>query len=159
MIVTTDLFVAKKKEAAKLPLLVYGRGGVLANVNPGEDAHVSKELVEQGYVAIAPDYRGSTGYGAEYWKLIDYGGLYVEDVLAAKRWAVENRSEIDSRRVGILGWSHGGMITLLNIFRHPEDFAVAYAGVPVTDLVSRMGYKRAGSPRAVLSALSHRKNR
>jgi dipeptidyl aminopeptidase/acylaminoacyl peptidase len=30
-------------------------------------------LIEQGYAVIAPDYRGSTGYGRDYWRLIDYG--------------------------------------------------------------------------------------
>jgi len=48
-----------------------------------------------------------------------------------------------STAVGILGWSHGGMITLMNIFEHPTDYKVAYAGVPVSDLVARMGYKGA----------------
>jgi dipeptidyl aminopeptidase/acylaminoacyl peptidase len=62
-------------------------------------------------------------------------------VLAGKRWMVENNPNIDPQRVGIIGWSHGGMITLMNIFDHPEDYKVAYAGVPVSDLIARMGYK------------------
>jgi hypothetical protein len=33
------------------------------------------------------------------------------------------------------------MITLMNIFDHPKDYKVAYAGVPVSDLIARMGYK------------------
>ena len=36
------------------------------------------------------------------------------------------------------------MITLMNIFEHPADYKVAYAGVPVSDLVARMGYKDQG---------------
>jgi dipeptidyl aminopeptidase/acylaminoacyl peptidase len=43
--------------------------------------------------------------------------------------------------VGILGWSHGGLIALMAVFDHPEKFQVAYAGVPVSDLVARMGYQ------------------
>ncbi|MGI6643220.1 MAG: alpha/beta hydrolase family protein [Bacillota bacterium] len=50
------------------------------------------------------------------------------------RWLIPDR-------VGILGWSHGGLITLMNIFNHPDAYKVAYAGVPVSDLVARMGYK------------------
>jgi hypothetical protein len=46
--------------------------------------------------------------------------------------------------VGILGWSHGGLITLMNIFQHPQAYAVAYAGVPVSDLVARVGYESEG---------------
>jgi dipeptidyl aminopeptidase/acylaminoacyl peptidase len=106
--------------------------------------HIVRELVEQGYAVIAPDYRGSTGYGRGFWQLIDYGGLENDDVLAGKRWMVENNPSIDPQRVGIIGWSHGGMITLMNIFDHPEDYKVAYAGVPVSDLIARMGYKSQG---------------
>jgi len=43
--------------------------------------------------------------------------------------------------VGILGWSHGGLIALMSVFDYPEKFRVAYAGVPVSDLVARMGYQ------------------
>ena len=103
-----------------------------------------RELLEQGYAVIAPDYRGSTGYGRDYWRLIDYGGLENEDVLAGKKFMLEAHANLDPERVGILGWSHGGMITLMNIFDHPQDYKVAYAGVPVTDLVARMGYKDQG---------------
>jgi len=43
-----------------------------------------------------------------------------------------------------MGWSHGGFQTLMNIFRWPTDYKVAYAGMPVSDLVMRMGYKSQG---------------
>ena len=125
---------------AKLPLLVYVHGGVHANFSSSSD-HIIKELVQQGYAVISPDYRGSTGYGEGFYKLIDYGGLEVEDALAARDWMIENEPLVDPDRVGILGWSHGGLITLFNIFRYPEKYQVAYAGVPVSDLVARMGYK------------------
>jgi dipeptidyl aminopeptidase/acylaminoacyl peptidase len=124
----------------KHPLLVLVHGGVHANFSSGS-AHIVRELIEQGYVIIAPDYRGSTGYGREFWRLIDYGGLENEDVYAGKKWMLETYSFLDPQRVGILGWSHGGLITLFNIFDHPGDYRVAYAGVPVSDLVARMGYK------------------
>ena len=133
-----------KKSSGKIPLLVFVHGGVHGDSNPAEDAHIVRELVAQGYAVIAPDYRGSTGYGRDFWRLIDYGGLENEDVLAGRNWMLENHSQIDPQRVGILGWSHGGMITLMNIFDHPADYKVAYAGVPVSDLVARMGYKGAG---------------
>src|SRR5262245_18234301 len=47
---------------------------------------------------------------------------------------------LDPERVGIIGWSHGGFIPLMNHFDHSEAFKVGYAGVPVCDLVARMGY-------------------
>jgi len=124
----------------KHPLIVLVHGGVHANFSSGS-AHIVRELIEQGYVIIAPDYRGSTGYGSEFWRLIDYGGLENEDVYAGMKWALGTYGFLDPQRVGIMGWSHGGLITLFNIFDHPSDYRVAYAGVPVSDLVARMGYK------------------
>jgi dipeptidyl aminopeptidase/acylaminoacyl peptidase len=93
---------------------------------------------------VAPEYRGSTGYGSEYYNQIDYGGAEVDDVHDVRNWAVANLPHVDPERVGIMGWSHGGYITLLNIFRWPHDYKVAYAGCPVSDLVMRMGYKSQG---------------
>ena len=76
-----------------------------------------------------------------FYKSIDYGGLEVEDVFASRNYMVENYEIVDKNRIGILGWSHGGLISLFNIFNHPEAYKVAYAGVPVSDLIARMGYK------------------
>jgi dipeptidyl aminopeptidase/acylaminoacyl peptidase len=156
LIISAYTFVPKKTglNGAKLPLLVYVHGGVHGDVHPSGDLHLIREMVEQGYAVIAPDYRGSSGYGGEFWKQIDYGGLEIEDVFAAKQWMLENHTNIDRERVGILGWSHGGLITLMNLFDHPKDFRAGYAGVPVSDLVARMGYKGQGY-RDEFSAATH----
>lgn len=124
----------------KHPLLVFPHGGVHSDFNTYY-THIVRELMELGYVVIAPEYRGSTGYGKSYYEAIDYGGLEVDDVVAARDWAVETLEFADARRVGILGWSHGGLIALMAVFDHPDKFQVAYAGVPVSDLVARMGYQ------------------
>ena len=154
VIITAYTFIPKKRDPlAKLPLIVLVHGGVHGNFGTGE-AHIVQELIAQGYAVIAPDYRGSTGYGAGFYRLIDYGGLENEDVYAGKQWMIENCPSIDPARVGIVGWSHGGMITLMNIFAHPQDYKVAYAGVPVSDLVARMGYK-SQSYRDLFSAPYH----
>jgi len=129
--------------SVKHPLLVLVHGGVHANFS-SRAANIVRELVDQGYLIVAPEYRGSTGYGPLHYKLIDYGGLEVEDTFAARNWMVETCELVDPDRVGILGWSHGGLHTLMNIFRHPESYKVAYAGVPVSDLVARMGYMPEG---------------
>lgn len=141
LIIPAYTFIPRKMDRSRNhPLLVLVHGGVHANFSSGS-ANIVRELMEQNYVVVAPEYRGSTGYGGEFYRQIDYGGLENEDVYAARNWAVETHGFVDPKRVGILGWSHGGMITLMNIFAHPEAYAVAYAGVPVSDLVARMGYK------------------
>ncbi len=137
----------------KHPLIVFPHGGVHSNFNTN-GANIVRELLEQGYLIVAPEYRGSTGYGPRHYKLIDYGGLETEDTYAARNWMVKNCDLVDPERVGIMGWSHGGLHTLMNIFDHPESYKVAFAGVPVSDLVARMGYKT-DDYRALYSADYH----
>lgn len=134
------LFIPRGLDYSRsVPLLVFPHGGVHANFNT-YNAHIIRELVAQGYVVIAPEYRGSTGYGKEMYENIDYGGLEIEDVYESRNYMLENYEFLDKERVGILGWSHGGLIALMNIFDHPEAYRVAFAGVPVSDLIARMGY-------------------
>jgi dipeptidyl aminopeptidase/acylaminoacyl peptidase len=129
--------------SGKLPLLILPHGGVHADFTTYY-AHIVRELIAQGYVVVAPEYRGSTGYGQWFYEIIDYGGREVEDCLAARDWAVANHPRVDAERVGMLGWSHGGLITLMNLFNHPEAYRCGFAGVPVSDLVQRMGYATQG---------------
>ncbi len=145
VIVPAYTFLPKKHlTGAKIPLIVFAHGGVHGNVGSGY-INVFRELLNQGYAIIAPDYRGSSGYGRAFWELIDYGGLEVEDVFEGRQFMLENHADIiDPERVGIMGWSHGGLITLMNLFQHPKQFKVGYAGVPVSDLVARMGYHDQG---------------
>jgi dipeptidyl aminopeptidase/acylaminoacyl peptidase len=134
-----------KKVADKAPMIVLVHGGVHASFDTSfAYVHIVRELLDQGYIVVAPDYRGSTGYGAEYYNQIDYGGAEIDDTHDIRNWAVQNLAHVDPARVGIMGWSHGGYHTLLNILRWPNDYKVAYAGCPVSDLVMRMGYKSQG---------------
>lgn len=136
----TYVFIPKNLDRSKKhPLLVLPHGGVHADFTTYH-THIIREMVGQGYIVAAPEYRGSTGYGQSFEDMIDYGGREIDDNKAARDWVVENCSYVDPSRVGIIGWSHGGLITLMSIFQHPEDYAVAFAGVPVSDLVQRMGY-------------------
>jgi dipeptidyl aminopeptidase/acylaminoacyl peptidase len=136
----TYTFVPKdRRPGEKLPMLILPHGGVHADFTTYH-THIVRELMAQGYVVVAPDYRGSTGYGREFYQLIDYGGREVDDIQASKQWALENFDFVDPQRVGLIGWSHGGLIVLMETFAHPKDYACVFAGVPVSDLIQRMGY-------------------
>jgi len=136
----TYTFVPKNRAPGeKLPMLVLPHGGVHADFTTYH-AHIVRELIEQGYVVVAPDYRGSTGYGKGFYQLIDYGGREVDDTRAAKEFALATFDFVDPSRVGLIGWSHGGLIVLMESFAHPDDYACVFAGVPVSDLVMRLGY-------------------
>lgn len=136
----TYVFVPKNIDVdKKYPLMVLPHGGVHGDFTTYY-THIVRELIAQGYVVVAAEYRGSTGYGKGHYEKIDYGGLENEDVYASRNYMIENYDFVDENRVGIMGWSHGGMITLFNLFNHPNDYKVGFAGVPVSDLVARMGY-------------------
>lgn len=128
-------------ENRKYPLIVFPHGGIHGTFDI-TNYHIVREWLAQGYIVIAPDYRGSTGYGKKAHLEIDYGGLENEDVLISRDYMVENYAIVDPQRVGIAGWSHGGMIALMNILRYPDSYACAFAGVPVSDVAFRLSYKR-----------------
>jgi dipeptidyl aminopeptidase/acylaminoacyl peptidase len=122
------------------PAMVWVHGGVHGNWSQNYWPFV-REAVERGYVIIAPEYRGSTGYGEERHRAIDYGGYEVEDCISAYDWLVENLPHVDPDRVGIMGWSHGGFITTLAVTREGHPFQAGAAIVPVTNLVFRLSWK------------------
>ena len=136
------VFIPKTvKQNKKYPLLVLVHGGIHGTFGT-TFIHILREMLTQGYIVVAPDYRGSLGYGESFYKAIDYGGLENEDALTARDYMVENYSIVDPERVGIMGWSHGGMITLMNILRYPEKYKVGFAGVPVSDVAYRLSYQK-----------------
>ncbi len=134
---------APKNLKGKAPLLIFAHGGVHGRLT-STYSHIFREALERGYVIVSPEYRGSIGWGGDLYSQIDYGGAEVDDVHDARNWAVQNLPFVDPSRVGIFGWSHGGFQTLMNIFLWPDDYKAAYAGVPVSDLVQRMGYSSEG---------------
>jgi len=130
-----DIDVSKK-----YPLIVFPHGGVHSNFSTYY-THIVRELMAQQYIVVAPEYRGSTGYGKKFYELIDYGGREIGDTDAARAYMIDNYSFVDAKRVGAFGWSHGGLIALMCLFDYPENYKVGFAGVPVSDLIMRMGYR------------------
>lgn len=119
--------------------MVWVHGGVHGNWGITMFPFV-KEAVERGYVVICPEYRGSTGYGEPHHNAIDYGGHEIDDVMSAVGY-LRTLNHVDPERLGIMGWSHGGYITLFSVFRDKTPFKAAAAMVPVTNLVFRLSYK------------------
>jgi dipeptidyl aminopeptidase/acylaminoacyl peptidase len=100
-----------------------------------------RDATAKGYVVIAPEYRGSIGYGKRFYDAIDYGGTEVDDVVTAVKVLDARYPEVDPARVGIIGWSHGGLVALLAVLRNPTTFKSAAAIVPVTNLFQRIAWK------------------
>jgi dipeptidyl aminopeptidase/acylaminoacyl peptidase len=127
--------------------MVWVHGGVHSNMTENYWPFI-REAVERGYVIITPEYRGSTGYGEDFYRAIDYGGYEVDDVISAYDWLVSNLPHVDPERVGLMGWSHGGYITLLGITRDNNPFKAGAAIVPVTNLIFRLSFKGPGYQRS-----------
>jgi dipeptidyl aminopeptidase/acylaminoacyl peptidase len=135
------LFQPLNKRGAKgHPGLLMVHGGVHGNMTQSYWPFI-REAVERGYVVITPDYRGSTGYGKEFHEAIDYGGYEVDDVMSAYDYMKSTLPHVDPDRVGIMGWSHGGYITLMSILRDQHPFKAGAAIVPVTNLIFRLSFK------------------
>jgi dipeptidyl aminopeptidase/acylaminoacyl peptidase len=126
--------------------MVWVHGGVHGNWGETMLPFV-KEAVERGYVIICPEYRGSTGYGADFYNAIDYGGKELDDVVSAVDY-LKTLPYVDPDRLGIMGWSHGGFITAHILFREQHPFKGGAAIVPVTNLVFRLSYKGPGYQRS-----------
>jgi dipeptidyl aminopeptidase/acylaminoacyl peptidase len=139
MLVIPVYVFSPKNLTGKAPTLIFAHGGVHGRLDTNY-AHIFREAVERGFVVVSPEYRGSIGHGGDLYSQIDYGGAEIDDTHDARNWAVENLPFVDANRVGIFGWSHGGFHALMNVLNWPDDYKAAYAGVPVSDLVARMGY-------------------
>jgi dipeptidyl aminopeptidase/acylaminoacyl peptidase len=120
--------------------LIWVHGGVHGNWTESYWPFI-RDAVARGYVVIAPEYRGSTGYGEDFHNAIDYGGYEVDDVVTAHDWIVANLPHVDPQRVGIMGWSHGGYISALAVMTEEHPFRAAVGIVPVTNLIFRLSYK------------------
>lgn len=117
------------------PAVVKVHGGPGGQIRPEFFAEL-QALSEAGFVVIGPNYRGSSGYGRAFLDANnkDWGGGDLKDLLAAVDAAAKN-GEIDPKRVGIMGGSYGGYMTLRAITATPDRFAAAVDSYGMPDLV------------------------
>jgi dipeptidyl-peptidase-4 len=91
-------------------------------------------MAQMGYAILVVDNRGSGGYGDKVMKSV-HGRLLdleVRDQTTAARW-LGSQDFVDSKRIGIWGWSYGGTLSLMCLLKEPDVFAAAVAVAPVTD--------------------------
>jgi dipeptidyl aminopeptidase/acylaminoacyl peptidase len=83
-------------------------------------------LVSRGYAVIAPNPRGSVGYGKAFQKenYQDLGGGDLKDYLAGRQWLIDT-GFVDSNKIGITGGSYGGFMTLMAIGKNPDMWNAA----------------------------------
>lgn len=112
------------------PAVVLVHGGPTAQYINTWDPLV-QYLVSRGIVVLAPNYRGSTGYGRAFMEAnrFDLGGGDLADVVAGAAFLVE-RGLADERRIAVSGGSYGGYLTMLALTKAPERWAAGSAVVP-----------------------------
>ena len=122
------------------PVVMFVHGaGYLQNVHARYPNYFREQmfhnlLVQQGYVVLDLDYRGSAGYGRD-WRTAIYrsmGHPELEDYLDGLDWLAANKQG-DRNRAGIYGGSYGGFMTFMALFRAPGTFKAGAALRPVVD--------------------------
>ena len=120
--------MVKPKEPGNYPCIIYNRGG---NRNFGQllVAHAALtlgELANEGYVVIASNYRGNGGRGEG---MEQFGGDDVNDVINL----IDVLKEVegaDTDKIGMYGWSRGGMMTYIALTQTDQIDAACVGGAP-----------------------------
>jgi len=115
------------------PAIVYVHGGPTSQT-VNSFSRIIQYMANQGYVVIAPNYRGSTGYGKEFQQanLFDMGGGDLQDVLAAADW-IKQTGYVDPKKLILMGGSYGGYMTMMGVTKAPDVWA---GGVPIVPFVN-----------------------
>ncbi len=105
----------------------------------GRTAHptwgLDQFLVQEGYILLNVDIRGSWGHGRDFRRGIrlDYGGIDVEDLASGVRY-LDSLGYVDMDRVGIWGSSYGGLLTCMSLFKKPGVYKAGVAAAPATNV-------------------------
>ncbi|MEM1509103.1 MAG: S9 family peptidase [Thermofilaceae archaeon] len=113
------------------PSIVYVHGGPWSEVADRWDIFIAS-LTALGYHVIAPNFRGSTGYGEEFrmMDIGDPGGGDLEDVVKAAEWAINQGL---ASKIAVMGYSYGGFMTFLSTVKKAHVFNAGVAGAGVAD--------------------------
>ncbi len=116
------------------PGVVWVHGGPTGQSMNGFSRGI-QYLVNNGYVVIAPNYRGSTGYGKAFEDLnrFDMGGGDLMDILHATQYLVLKTGYVSPKRLVVYGGSYGGYLTMMALTKKPEIWA---AGVDLFGFVN-----------------------
>ena len=102
-----------------------------------------QHMVSRGWVVLAPNYRGSIGYGRE-WQLanrFDLGGGDTKDVVAGADYLVRE-GLADRTRIAVTGESYGGYLTMTSLTQYPDRWAVGSAVVPFLNWFTEFANER-----------------
>jgi len=124
---------ASKKN--KVPALVWVHGGPGGQSRIGYRALI-QYLVNHGYAILAVNNRGSSGYGKTFYSLDDlnHGEDDLQDCVWGKKW-LQDQDYINPDKIGIIGGSYGGFMTMAAMTFEPEEFKVGVNIYGVTNWI------------------------
>jgi dipeptidyl-peptidase-4 len=113
---------------------VYGGPGIQRVLDNWAGSSFTQILTRAGYVVFQLDNRGTAFRGTAFQEPIHdkLGQVEVTDQVQGARW-LGTQSFIDPARIGVWGWSYGGYMTLMLMFKAPDVFRAGVSGAPVTD--------------------------
>ncbi|TXE17058.1 S9 family peptidase [Psychroserpens burtonensis] len=108
----------------KVPAMVWVHGGPGGQTRQGFNSLV-QYMVNHGYAVLAVNNRGSSGYGKTFYQMDDlnHGEKDLQDCVEGKNW-LASQTEIDGDKIGIIGGSYGGYMTMAALTYTPEEFDV-----------------------------------
>ncbi|WP_454887297.1 S9 family peptidase [Sphingomonas oryzagri] len=117
----------------RAPAIVLAHGGPNGQ-SKDEFDEIAAALVTSGYVVIAPNVRGSSGYGMQFMtaEIKDLGGADLDDEVQAAAFLVRT-GYVDPKRIGITGGSYGGFMTLMAVGRTPNVWAAGVSRYGIVD--------------------------
>ena len=123
--------------AKKYPVIVYTYGGpsqVVRNMWMGGTFLFNQFMAQKGFLIFSVDNHGSMGRGRAFEETL-YHNIGVQELADQRAGVAYLRTLpfVDGQRIGIWGWSYGGLMTLLALFEAPQDFKVGFAGAPPSD--------------------------
>ncbi len=129
------IFLPKDRKE-KLPTIINIHGGPEGQSRPGFNS-LTQYFVYHGYVVVAPNVRGSSGYGKKYLALDDREKRMdsVKDLESLHRY-LKTRDEIDSSKIALMGGSYGGYMTLAGLAFFPDLWAAGVDIVGFSNLVT-----------------------
>jgi dipeptidyl-peptidase-4 len=124
--------------SARLPVIMNPYGGPHAQrvVSSQRMFFEPQWMANQGYCVIVADGRGTPGRDPQWERAVlhDLASPVLDDQITALQAVADAHPEdVDTTRVGIVGWSFGGYLAALAVLRRPDVFHAAVAGAPVTD--------------------------
>src|SRR6201999_511052 len=114
----------------KFPAIVLLHGGPASQSLDSFNRFV-QYIVNQGYLVIVPNYRGSSGYGKSFTdaNLGDAGGGDLHDILDAADW-IKKSGFVDPKKLIVMGGSYGGYLTMMAVTKAPDMWAAGVAIMP-----------------------------